>query len=129
MDYVTIKAIQLLAVCVFYEAVGESDEGQRAVVHVILNRVYEKHMSVEDVIYYPSAFSWTLDKRKTPERAMSDDHFPGCVEQVMKALSERFEGKKLGGANHYFNPNLADPSWQHDMKLVRRIGNHAFYKG
>ena len=50
----------LLIACLWAEACGEPEEGQKAVCNVILNRV-KKQMapSIRDVILKPKQFSWT----------------------------------------------------------------------
>ena len=59
-DLTELSDEDLLTACLWAEARGESEEGQRAVCAVILNRVKKKMApDIRAVILKPKQFSWT----------------------------------------------------------------------
>ena len=120
-----------LTACVYFEARGENTDGQKAVVHVILNRSFLRGKTIKDIITAPFQFSWynqvSVEKKGFPH--IKDwVSFVKCVESVELACRERQDGSNLKGADHYFNPKVVLPSWAKGMTLIARIGNHDFYK-
>lgn len=118
-----------LSLCVYHEARGEPDLGQRAVVHTVLNRAEKRNMTVEQVVKEPKQFSF-YNQGSPPIEDM--DAFVHCVENVLFVLQERVNGNRFGGIDHYFasgGPNkIRKPRWAKGMTLVEKIGNHSFYK-
>jgi len=123
-----IENLVWFALCIYFEAMGEQQEGQVAVGHVIMNRVEKTGKSMKDVIIKPWQFSW-LNQNRPPVKDY--DAFIKCVHAAYVCLEERLDGKDLWGADHYFNPALANPSWARDpkkMRFVIEIGGHKFFK-
>lgn len=115
-----------LAINLYHEARGESLEGQVAIGHVVMNRALEKHKSCKEIILQPWQFSWHNGDRFPP---ITDyDAFRAALNSAEALVSERLDGKNLDGADHYFNPHVVLPDWAKSMTLVRRIGNHDFYR-
>ena len=118
-----------LGICIYYEAGNQAMDGKIAVAHVVMNRVHNRGMSVEDVIKQPKQFSfYNIDLRKSipfVELGVLEE----CFEAAYKCLEERLNGKNLNGANYYFNPSLVHPKWADGMKLVAEIEDHVFYRG
>ena len=122
------EAKECLALNVYHEARGESEEGQYAVAHVTMNRVdSSKHgNTVCEVVYARKQFSWTW---------LIDDHRPKDLYAYHKAkliaadvLGERVEDN-TGGADHY-HADYVSPNWATEeyMNKTTTIGTHIFYK-
>ena len=49
---------------------------------------------------------------------------------VSHPLTQRYLelADQLQHADHYYNPNVASPTWRHDMVEVAVIGNHRFMR-
>jgi N-acetylmuramoyl-L-alanine amidase len=118
-----------LAMCIFFEARGEPLEGQLGVAHVVINRSINRKIPIEAVIKQSNQFSWYNkdSKFKTVFKEMKS--YFDCVVVVYKCAEERQAGKNFGGANYFFNPSLANPSWAKKFELVKVVSNHAFYRG
>ena len=116
-----------LALCIFHEARGEPEAGQIAVAQVIMNRVEERGLSVEEIVKQPYQFSWVQDK---PAVKFSEYHvLAKCFRSAYKCLEARMNGDVLKGANHYYNPHKVSPQWADRMSIVKEIGNHVFLRG
>lgn len=118
-----------LTLCIYFEARSEGVEGMVAVGHVILNRVEKRDISIESVVKQPSQFSWTLANDPQKRTVNDIDSLVRAAEAATKVCEERMDGKDFFGANHYFNWKQVLPEWAKSMKLVKRIGDHDFYKG
>jgi N-acetylmuramoyl-L-alanine amidase len=120
-----IENLIWLAMCIYFEAAGEPKAGQIAVGHVILNRVEKSGNSIKDVVTKPRQFSW-LNEGRPPIKDYKS--FIKCVDSAIECLRQRLDGKDLWGADHYFNPNKSNPTWQKSMEIIVTIGNHKFLK-
>lgn len=110
---------------VYHEARGEDEYGRRLVVHTVLERVQRRDRSVKEVITRKKQYSWLNSGMKGIKNPLV---FMGCNKAVMNALQERLNGITHGHIDHYFNPEKANPSWQHAMTLVVQAGSHKFYR-
>ena len=124
-------ALEIAARTVWQEARGEPEEGQRAVAHVIVNRMHSRRWgnSLASVCLWDRQFSgWNSgDPNRIAACVLSDDS-PVLIkfrDFISKAMSG--EADPTGGATHYFNPKLADPPWAKDQPY-KEIGNHRFLK-
>jgi hypothetical protein len=121
-----------LTAAIYYEAASESEDGQRAVAQVVLNRV--RHpvypASVCGVVYQGSErttgcqFSFTCDGslRRTP----SAYGWRRARQFAAAALSGKvFEG--VGYATHY-HTNWVVPYWAKTLDKTTAIGAHIFYR-
>lgn len=126
---IAVEAVVWLTLCVYFEAQGESQAGQVAVVHTILNRAAQRQQSVIEVIQAPNQFSWLHDN--IPDAITDFAAFSRCAKSVAIALDDRLQGQTMRGVNHYYNPKKVDPApyWAGSMKVVAEIGNHLFLKG
>lgn len=116
------------ALCVYFEARGESLEGQKAVAHVLINRAQERGKTVKEIVFQPYQFSWANNGKRPPIEDY--EAFARCCSAVMAAHYDRLRGQTLNGANHY-HADWMDiyPSWSRAMDKVAHIGRHIFYKG
>lgn len=127
--------LKCLARNIYYEARGESEQGQRAVAKVTLNRVASSRFpdSICDVVYekrwdkrrgrYVGAFAWTeLDSLP---RLKSEQW-----RRAWKAAESVYENPQsvlLKGALYYHAARIK-PKWARQKKRVKRIGHHIFYQ-
>jgi len=114
-----------IALAVYYEARGESPEGQRQVVHVIENRV--NHSAWPDdacaVVKQKGAFSFYWDgKDENPRDAQA---WATAQLSVREAWENPWENV---GATHY-HADYVSPPWSRSNKMTRlgKIGTHIFY--
>ena len=113
-------------VAVYLEARGEPPRGQRAVAHVILNRVYHGGYpsTVEDVVLQDQAFSPFMPT--DPQYATA-----GQLIQAFRAWERaQYEQDFTGGATAFHAitiPKPDTPYW-HGMIPTIEIGEHRFYR-
>lgn len=116
--------VRCLAKNIYYEARGESVEGQIAVAQVTLNRVRTGDFgsSICKVVYAPSQFSWTLDKRKKVKNNKAWDTSVAVANEVLNGRAHLQNFNAL-----YFHTRQVRPKWRHKKQIVTTIGNHIFY--
>jgi len=125
---------ECMATAIYFEARGESREGQMAVAQVILNRVkspaYPK--SVCGVVYEGSGhrrgcqFSFTCDG--VADRINDRNAWRTAKSIAEKALTDP-DGvlvADIGNATNY-HASFVSPRWSDKMKMVDVIGQHVFY--
>jgi len=117
-------------VCVFQEAEGEPYEGKVAVAEVILRRTRLKYMSdgtVVGTVMRDRQFSGMNNSSSNRIRSFKIDSDAKVVQDCIKAWNEARAGSSYtGGAMHYYNPELANPSWARGSRTTAVIGNHRF---
>jgi N-acetylmuramoyl-L-alanine amidase len=120
----------VIAATLYAEARGESDEGKRAVVHVINNRARENRpyfggSDHRSVCLHPNQFECWNGRNNI--EINEPEAFRRCQQIVREELRRGYD--PTGGANHYNNPNKEGyPSWTQNCTTMNRIGNHQFYK-
>ncbi len=136
------KQAHCLALAIYYEARGESEDGQIAVSQVILNRVDSKRYpnTICGVVYQNShwrnrcQFSFTCDGKperprnkkiwaKSKELAQQMLCGPECTDEL---LDPPILTGRIRHATHY-HATYVRPGWSRRMKLVGRVGQHRFY--
>lgn len=129
------RDLTCLARNVYFEARGEPEIGQKAVVKVTLNRVASSRFpnTICDVVYekrwdkrrrrYVGAFAWT-----------ELDHLPKLKskkwKQAWRVAEEVYENPQsveLKGALFYHATRIK-PRWAKEKERIKKIGNHIFYK-
>lgn len=125
----------LLARMIFGEARGESEQGRIAVAYSAVNRLQNQRRfgrNLHEVILRRSQY--TCFNQGNANRIQLMDplrydaaRFRQCLQTARNVLGRR-AADPTSGANHYFNPNHANPSWADRMILTARIGNHNFYR-
>lgn len=124
------QAVLDLARTVWAEARGESAEGQRAVAHVVVNRVDAGFgRTVSEVVRQKHQFApWTGAASRKRLMKLTDST-PGFI--LAKAAAAialcRCSPDPTGGALYFTNHRIR-PAWSRHMSVIR-IGNHAFYRG
>lgn len=130
------KEMECLARAIYFEARGESVEGQRAVARVILNRVESKYYpnSICGVVYQNDhlrnacQFSFACDGK--PDRITDEKAYRkaekiarqvyGCGQSWCK-LSD-----PVGRSTHY-HADYVKPGWANRLERTGRVGSHIFY--
>lgn len=134
-----------MALTVWAEARGESEEGQRAVAWVIRNRFdnpgwwsRQRGDGIPDdtiaaVCRDPWQFScwnpsdpnrWRLDQSATQER----DDYQRIKQLCIQVLAESYEDDPTRDSDHYCTKAVAPHTrWAQGRKPVAVIGNHQFY--
>jgi len=127
------RALQCLAEAVYHEARSESEDGQRAVAQVVLNRVRHPSYpgSVCGVVYQGPMragggcqFTFTCDgSLAAPARGF------GWM-RALRIAGEALAGKvhaPVGHATHYHTHQVV-PAWAYRLAKVAVIGAHNFYR-
>ena len=126
------RALNCLSQAVYYEAGNQSDDGQRAVAQVVLNRVRDRAFpaSVCGVVYQGSTrstgcqFTFTCDGslNRTPSatgwaraRAVASAALAGAVYAPV-------------GSATFYHANYVSPWWANSMDKVATVGAHLFYR-
>ena len=126
------SALSCLSYAIYFEARGESIQGQVAVAEVILNRVDSRRYpeTVCGVIKQGAhrlnacQFSYNCDGR--PETISEADAFA----RAAKIATMMLEGRPrvlTGNATHY-HTTAVSPRWSKRLTETARIGDHIFYK-
>lgn len=116
--------VECLAKNIYHEARGEGLAGKIAVAQVTVNRMESKRFqnTICGVVYAPSQFSWTLDKRK---RVRDQQAWQASVSIARAVLTQAVRLPHFPAL--YFHTPQVNPRWNRDKTVVARIGNHIFY--
>lgn len=119
---------------VVFEASGESDEGQAAVAHVILNRKRSERWgdNIKDVVTQPWQFEPWMTRRREMEELSADDTRYRDAARIADAVLSGKMRDPTAGATHFLNPVIVRarrggslPSWARGNG--KPIGRHTFY--
>ncbi len=119
--------MRCLASAVYYEARGESLEGQLAVAQVILNRAENDRWpdDICGVVYQSGQFSFTFDGRqKAPSR--KGQAWKRAEAIAIIAISEGWHD--VTDQATFFHATYVKPGWRRAKEETRRIGGHIFYR-
>lgn len=116
--------VECLAKNIYHESRNQPLEGQIAVAQVTVNRVASQQFqnTVCGVVYAPSQFSWTLDKRK---RVRDQEAWQVSVSIARAVLTRSITLPHFPAL--YFHTPQVNPRWNRNKTVVARIGNHIFY--
>lgn len=133
--------VMCIAMAIYWEARGESLEGQFAVGQVVMNRVRDPRYPSDacSVVYDAHYYTWDpqLPVRNQCQFSFycdgkSDqpqDHVPWRVAQlVAAAVYEQRADPIVGDATHYHALRV-QPHWAVGGEVVARIQDHVFYTG
>lgn len=116
-----------LATAVYFEAKGESLEGQLAVANVVLNRTASGRYpaSVCAVVKQKAQFSFVVRGRFPPID-------PGCLSwgraKAIARVATQFNLMALPSDVLWYHADYVAPSWRRGLKRVEKIGAHIFYR-
>jgi spore germination cell wall hydrolase CwlJ-like protein len=125
--------LNCLATAMYFEARGESAEGQLAVGQVILNRTEHPAYphTVCGVVYQNAGrrnacqFSFACDK--LPDTVRDKKAFAQIEERARKLLDGHdHQDEGLSTSTHYHAVSVS-PGWAKKLKRTGRVGNHVFY--
>ncbi len=122
-----------LAEAIYFEARGESEEGQAAVAQVVLNRVSSG--------LYPATICGVVNQNRRHYNACQFSFAcegkslridePDAWQRAVRIASEVTNGKTyvsdIGGSTH-FHANYVRPRWARRLEKMDVIGHHIFYK-
>jgi spore germination cell wall hydrolase CwlJ-like protein len=126
------QEIHCLALNIYFEARGEPEQGQRAVGHVVMNRVADRHYpdTVCKVVKQGGEsrlnqcqFSWWCDGRS--DRPINQKAWRNAL-QLADAIFDGDSEDPTDGALWY-HADYVSPYWSNAFTLVKKIGQHNFY--
>lgn len=126
------QEIECLALAIYFESRGEPDAGQRAVGHVVMNRMKDDSFpgSVCEVVreggqevLHRCQFSWWCDGKSTvPANPVAWTRSMALA----RAIFWGFSDDPTAGAL-WFHAEYVDPSWNSRFVRGPQIGLHIFY--
>ncbi len=122
-----------LAEAIYFEARGESEEGQAAVAQVVLNRVSSGlyPATICGVVYenwqhyHGCQFSFACEGRSL--RITEPDAWREAEQIATAVTSGKTYLADIGDATHY-HADYVRPYWSYRLKKMDVIGHHIFYK-
>jgi hypothetical protein len=126
------SAAECLTAAVYYEARSESEEGQRAVAQVVLNRVRHPAFpnSVCGVVYQGSARSTGCQFSFTCDGSLRRSREPAAWTRAARIAAEALSGSvyaPVGLATNYHTTAIR-PWWAASMTRAITVGSHIFYR-
>lgn len=126
------RSADCLTAAIYHEAGNESDDGQRAVAQVVLNRVRHPAYphSVCGVVFQgaerPSGCQFTFTCDGALARPPSPANWARARRTAIAALSGSVYAP-VGWATHY-HANYVVPRWANELDKVAVVGAHIFYR-
>ncbi|MBO6755328.1 MAG: cell wall hydrolase [Roseibium sp.] len=129
----TAKEQRCLAEAIYFEARGESEEGQIAVAQVVLNRVKNPSYpnTICGVVYQNRhkrnrcQFSYACDGIK--DRINSPSAW-SLAQRLAREVSGGEQYLKMVDASTHYHATYVNPRWARSMSKLGQIGLHIFYK-
>jgi len=124
------EEIICLAKNIYFEAGGESKEGQIAVGQVTLNRARsDKFPSTVCGVVYQKVkktcqFSWVCKK---PNANVHDSAWENMYNLARKLMLGEIKSNKINSKTLFFHNHSVVPSWASVYKRQATIGGHVFY--
>jgi hypothetical protein len=117
---------QCLATAVFFEARGETLEGQLAVAQVILNRTKSGRYppTICGTVLQPAQFSFVRGGR-LPSVDRKDDCWHKAL--AIADIALKSEADALPANVLWYHASYVDPRWNRAMTRTVQIGSHIFY--
>jgi spore germination cell wall hydrolase CwlJ-like protein len=131
-DHDAQTALECLTAAIYYEARSESQEGQRAVAQVVLNRVRHPAFpkSVCGVVYQGSNRRTGCQFTFTCDGSLAGGRRPEAWERARRFAEEALSGyvyEPVGLATHYHTTAI-HPWWADALTKAVTIGHHIFYR-
>jgi hypothetical protein len=126
------NALECLTAAVYYEARSESEDGQRAVAQVVLNRVRHPAFpkSVCGVVYQGSNRTTGCQFSFTCDGSLNRARQPAAWDRARRIASDALSGyvyPTVGVATHYHTTAI-HPWWADSLAKAVTIGAHVFYR-
>jgi hypothetical protein len=115
-----------LAKTVYFEARGESLEGQLAVAEVVLNRKASAEYpdTICDVVTQPAQFSF-IRNGKFPRVDVDGDCWHKAL--AIADIARKRLVAEIGPDVLWYHASYVSPDWGHRLTKVAQIGTHIFY--
>jgi spore germination cell wall hydrolase CwlJ-like protein len=116
-----------LATAVYFEARGESAEGQLAVARVVMNRAASGRYPTSwcGVVKQPAQFSF-VRHHEFPWVDTASSSWARA--QGVARLAMTNVVPSVGNDVLWYHANYVAPSWGHRLNMVQKIGAHIFYR-
>ena len=116
-----------IATAVYFEARGESVEGQLAVARVVMNRAASGRYPSSwcEVVKQPAQFSF-VRHGMFPAADVTSDAWRKAVSVTRLAIADVVPS--LPNDVLWYHANYVAPSWGRRLNMVERIGAHIFYR-
>jgi spore germination cell wall hydrolase CwlJ-like protein len=116
-----------IATAVYFEARGESLEGQLAVARVIMNRAASGQYPASwcSVVTQPSQFSF-VHHGQMPTPNLASDAWRKAQGITRLAMSNVIPS--LSSDVLWYHADYVNPSWGHRLSYAQKIGQHIFYR-
>lgn len=131
VPYDEAKNMNVMAATLIGEAGGEGIKGMHAVANVIMNRAKGDFEHASGVCLRKYQFSMWNKKWDDIESVISKAQSHPRWKDAMNIVNQAKNGTLkdvTGGADFYFAPKKAMPSWADKFDKTASIGNHDFYK-
>jgi spore germination cell wall hydrolase CwlJ-like protein len=117
-----------LANAVYFEARGESLEGQLAVAEVVLNRSQSGRYpaTICGVVTQPLQFSFVNATRRIPAANRSSDAWRKAV--AIARIAQDGVTDQLTSDVLWYHADYVAPSWGRRLSRVTKVGLHIFYR-
>jgi spore germination cell wall hydrolase CwlJ-like protein len=115
-----------LATAVYFEARGESLEGQLAVARVVMNRAASGRYPPDwcSVVKQPYQFSF-VHRGAFPQADTNGDAWRKA--EAIAELAAANIVPSVGSNVLWYHANYVAPTWRHGLQEVQQIGAHIFY--
>jgi spore germination cell wall hydrolase CwlJ-like protein len=116
-----------LATAVYFEARGESLEGQLAVAHVVMNRAASGRYPSDwcSVVKQPAQFSF-VRHGEFPQANTNCDAWRKA--EAIAQLAAANIVPSISPDVLWYHANYVAPSWRRNLQEVQQIGAHIFYR-
>jgi spore germination cell wall hydrolase CwlJ-like protein len=116
-----------LATAVYFEARGESLEGQLAVAHVVMNRATSGRYPPDwcSVVKQPAQFSF-VRHGEFPQADTNSEAWKKA--EAIAELAAANIVPSVGTDVLWYHADYVAPAWRHNLQEVEQIGAHIFYR-
>ena len=116
-----------LATAVYFEARGESLEGQLAVAHVVMNRASSGRYPPDwcSVVKQPAEFSF-VRHGEFPQADTNSEAWKKA--EAIAELAAANIVPSVGTDVLWYHADYVAPAWRHGLQEVEQIGAHIFYR-
>jgi len=121
------QQMNCLATAVYFEARGESLEGQLAVAHVVMNRASSGRYPPSwcEVVKQPAQFSF-VRHGEFPYADVNSDAWKKA--EAVAELAAANVVPSVGTDVLWYHADYCAPSWRRNLQEVQQIGAHIFYR-
>lgn len=106
------------------EGLGEGEEGMRRIAETILNRGEQRGLTPAQVVRERGQYAGYSNPGPGSVKAFNDPNALSAAQAAWQLAQGPDD--PTNGANHYWNPNIVNPSWAGSMQQLGQFGNHAF---